>query len=139
MDNSPFIEQCMLYNNQNPYTTGLIFPNKQALLAHIKAQGLEPGSDEAATAALKKIKEELDEYFNGGKFESMFPQRWLPAAVAILPAGFTEENRMLNSTMKMVRGKVTEVYADKIKFLYTPEAKNIVNDQNLRAIKTLLS
>ena len=138
VDNSPFIEQCMLYNNQNPYTTGLIYPNKQALLAHIKAQGLEPGSDDAAAAALKKIKEELDEYFKDGKFEYMFPQRWLPAAVAILTEGFTEENRMLNSTMKMVRGKVTEVYAGKIDFLYTPEAKNIINEQNLKAIKTLL-
>ncbi len=138
VDNSPFIEQCMLYNNQNPYTTGLIYPNKQALLAHIKAQRLEPGSDDAAAATLKKIKEELDEYFKGGKFEDMFPQRWLPAAVAILTEGFTEENRMLNSTMKMVRGKVTEVYAGKIEFLYTPEAKNIINEQNLKAIKTLL-
>ncbi len=138
VDNSPFIEQCMLYNNQNPYTTGLIYPNKQALLAHIKAQRLEPSSDDAAAAALKKIKEELDEYFKGGKFEDMFPQRWLPAAVAILTEGFTEENRMLNSTMKMVRGKVTEVYAGKIEFLYTPEAKNIINEQNLKAIKTLL-
>ena len=28
---SPFIDQCMMYNNQNPYTVALIVPNKEAL------------------------------------------------------------------------------------------------------------
>ena len=27
VDQSPFIDQCMLYNNQNPYTSGMIVPN----------------------------------------------------------------------------------------------------------------
>ncbi len=42
---------------------------------------------------------------------------------------------MLNSTMKMVRGKVCEHFANELKFAYTPEAKSInnsVNAENLR-------
>ncbi len=138
-ENSGFIEQCMLYNNQNPYTVGLIFPNITALKAYIKSLGLSLESEEAAKAALEKIEMELKEYFKGGKYENMFPQRWLPAAVALLEEGFTEENRMINSTMKMVRDKITEAHADKLKFLYTPEAKNIVNNRNISTMKTLLS
>ena len=30
---SPFIDQIMLYNNQSPYTTALIVPNKENLLS----------------------------------------------------------------------------------------------------------
>jgi long-chain acyl-CoA synthetase len=42
---------------------------------------------------------------------------------------------MLNSTMKMVRGKITEHYSKEIDFLYTPEAKNIINPVNIASLK----
>ena len=60
----------------------------------------------------------------------MFPERWLPAAVAILGEGFTENNHFLNSTMKMVRGKITEFYVNRIEYLCTSEGKTINNKQN---------
>ena len=41
---------------------------------------------------------------------------------------------MLNSTSKIVRGKVEEHYADLIQYCYTAEGKNIVNARNLEAI-----
>ena len=44
---------------------------------------------------------------------------------------FSEQNRMINSTMKMVRSKVEERYTEEIKFAYTPEGKNIYNKFNL--------
>ena len=37
----------------------------------------------------------------------------------------------IDSTMKMVRGKITDRYTDFIKFLYTPEAKNICHGRNI--------
>lgn len=37
---------------------------------------------------------------------------------------------MLNSTFKMVRGKVNERYASTIDLLYTPEGKNYLNETN---------
>jgi len=138
VDNSPFIEQTMLYNNQNPYTVGFVVPNKQAITAWLKENGLSPSTHEAKEKALMKIKEEIDQYFQGGKFQNMFPQRWLPAAVAVLEEGFTEENRMINSTMKMVRDRVVEHYKERLDYLYTPEAKNIVNSMNLEAMTKLL-
>jgi long-chain acyl-CoA synthetase len=47
----------------------------------------------------------------------MFPQRWLPAAAGVLSETFNEDNGMINSTNKMVRGKVTEAYMDLLNFL----------------------
>jgi long-chain acyl-CoA synthetase len=44
---------------------------------------------------------------------------------------------MLNSTLKMVRGKIVEFYKTRIDYMYTPEGKPILNDQN-RAIASRL-
>ena len=43
----------------------------------------------------------------------------------------------MNSTLKIVRNKITEIYADTIEFLYTPEAKTITNNRNKEIIKHL--
>jgi long-chain acyl-CoA synthetase len=135
VDQSPFIDQCMLYNNQNPYTSGMIVPNIPAINREVEKRGIKPGTEEAYTEALKIIQQEVDAYKSGGKFAESFPERWLPATIAVLPEAFTEQNHLLNSTMKMVRGKITEYFKDELEFLYTPEAKNIINQRNIEALK----
>jgi long-chain acyl-CoA synthetase len=39
----------------------------------------------------------------------------------------------------MVRSKITEYFKNELEFLYTPEAKNIVNQINLDALKKWLN
>ena len=51
-----------------------------------------------------------------------------------LPEPFSEKNRMINSTMKMVRPAIEKAYAERIKNIYTPEGKNLHNIFNLEAI-----
>jgi long-chain acyl-CoA synthetase len=65
----------------------------------------------------------------------MFPERWLPSCFAVLAEPFTEQNQMINSTMKMVRGKIEKAYADRIKYMYTAEGKQLLNQQNIDALK----
>ena len=67
----------------------------------------------------------------------MFPQRWLPVAIGILEQGFTEDNGLMNSTMKIVRGKIMDKYQNLIDFLYTPEAKDITNERNLEEVEKM--
>jgi len=50
--------------------------------------------------------------------------------VAVLGEGFTEQNRFLNSTLKMVRGRITDFYKNRLDHLFTPEAKDIRNARN---------
>ena len=69
-----------------------------------------------------------------GKFAGMFPEQWLPKAIAVLPEAFTEQNHMVNSTMKIVRGKVEEFYADRIEYAYTPEGKELMNEKNIASL-----
>jgi len=132
---SGFIDQIMLYNNQNPYTIALVVINKEAVRHWVIKHHHHHSHSDKNELALKLIETEISEYRTGKKYGSMFPQRWLPVAIGILPEGFTEENHLLNSTMKMVRGKITDRYKDLIQFLYTPEAKNICNGRNLEVMK----
>lgn len=132
---SPHIQQVMLHNNQNPYTVGLIVPDGEALKRELKKRGIDPASAEGAKEALNIIQHDINQLKKGGKHEGMFPERWLPTTIGILPETFNSENKMLNALLKMVRGKITEHYAKELEFLYTPQAKNIENEMNLAAIK----
>ena len=132
---SKYIDQVMLYNNQSPYTIALIVPNKDNLKRKLAHKDLTLDSEEGRKYALKKFEKELNKYKKGGEFEGMFPERWLPSTFAILPEAFTEQNQMINSTMKMVRGKIEKAYADRIEFLYSAEGKQIFNDKNLESLK----
>ncbi len=132
---SPYIDQVMLYNNQSAYTTALIVPNKDRLRAALKEQGLTLDSEEGRKAALKLIDASVARFKKGGDLETMFPDRWLPTGLAILAEPFTEQNQMINSTMKMVRGKIERAYAERLNYLYTTEGKQLMNQQNIDALK----
>ena len=132
---SPFIEQVMLYNDHSPYTVGLVVPNKDAILAYLGHHSLSCHTDEGQTAALRALQSEIDRYREGNKSAGMFPERWLPAAIVLLGEGFTEQNRLMNSTMKIVRGRITEFYKNRINFALTAEGKDIFNYQNKTIVK----
>ncbi|NVO20113.1 MAG: AMP-binding protein [Bacteroidetes bacterium] len=135
---SEYIDQCMLYNNQSPYTICLMVPNREALKRHLSHKHLSPTSPEGIREALHMLEKELQHYKGHGHYNKMFPQRWLPAAVGILSESFTEENHLMNSTMKMVRGKITDRYQKRIQKLYTSEGKDFFNEENLKAMGELL-
>jgi len=135
IDQSQYIDQCMLYNNQNAYTSGMIVPNMTAINRELEKRGFTAATEEGRAEALKIIQQEVDAYKAGGKFENTFPERWLPATIAILPEAFTDQNHLLNSMAKMVRGKITDYFKTELEFLYTPEAKNIQNKMNMDALK----
>lgn len=136
-EQSKNIDQCMLYNNQKPYTVALVVPNQHALKNYLEEKKLTADSDEGKRAVLLLIESEINEYRLNGKYGSMFPQRWLPVATAVLEEAFTEENGMMNSTMKIVRGKITDKYFDLIEYLYTPIAKAITNERNIEEVEKM--
>ena len=135
VEHSSCIDQIMLYNNQSAYTTALVVPNKERLLRHIAHQGLTLETEEGRKAAIGEIEKQINVFKKGGEFETMFPERWLPATFAVLAEPFTEQNQMINSTMKMVRGKIEKAYAARLEYIYTSEGKQIYNQQNLDALK----
>lgn len=127
----PTIDQAMLYNNQSPTTSALIVPNKQ----YLQQQGFDLSTEDGCQQALEEINNEIGQFKKGGLHADMFPDRWLPSTIAVLKEPFSEQNQMINSTMKMVRGKIEKAYADRLVYIYTTEGKQLCNPQNIEAIK----
>ena len=123
---SKYIDNVILHNNQSPYTIVLVVPNKDALRA-------AAGDDKAAQLAL--IQKDIDSYRKGGAHAGMFPEKWLPAAVVVCEEPWSEANGLVNSTAKVVRGKVEKYFEKRIEYAYTPEGKQLVNPQNLKALE----
>lgn len=134
VDQSAYIQQMMLYNNQNPYTSAMIIPDIEVINRELKKRNIKPGSEEGNLETIQILISEINQYKKGGLYEDMFPERWLPATFVVLPEALSQENGLINATMKMVRGKICDYFNNELEFLYTPLAKNIVNDVNLAAI-----
>lgn len=127
----PTIDQVMLYNNQSPTTSALIVPNKAVLVQ----MGFDLKSEEGRRAAAQAVNADVAKFRKGGEFASMFPERWVPSSFILLKEPFSEQNQMINSTMKMVRGKIEKAYADQLEYVYTAEGKKVDNPQNLDALE----
>ena len=133
-ETSKWVSACVLHNDQKPFCVALVVPDRGALGEACKARGFDADSEEGKRYMLSLIQADADSYKKGGKHEGMFPERWLPSAIGICDEEFTLANKMMNSTMKIVRGKVEEHYAALLDYLYTAEAKDICNPQNLKAL-----
>ena len=134
VESSKYIDGAILHNSQDPYTIVLVTPNKEALKSYAKELGLDPSTREAKEKMLELLQDEVNMYRKGGRMFGAFPERWLPAAVCVLPEPWTEQNHFLNSSMKVVRGRVEEAYKANMDFAYTPEGKNIINEMNLASL-----
>lgn len=139
MEKSPYVDQIMLYNNQSPYTVALVVINRSAVHSYLRKQGLKADSEQGQKAALQRLRAEFDRFMPGGEYGSMFPARWLPAAIALIPEAFSESNGLINSTMKIVRPAIHKHYEQTIESLYTPEGKSFFNPGNIKTIAGLTS
>jgi long-chain acyl-CoA synthetase len=133
----PFILQIMLYNSQKPYTTALIVPNTTALLGYLESKGLSHKDQEGQNAAIQLYADIVREYLDDPGLRELFPGKWLPSSFSLLEEPFTEQNQFINSTMKMVRWRITSHYQDRIDAMYAPQGKDPFNDQNRRAVSRL--
>ncbi len=137
VDKSPFIDQIMIYNNQNPYTIALVVASKENINRALDERGVK--GEERAREATLILQKELAKYRSGGCYADEFPDRWVPAVIAIADEAFTEQNGLVNSTMKVVRNKVEKRFAEAIAHAYTPEGKSVDNARNVEAMKKFLS
>lgn len=136
VDKSPLIDQIMIYNNQNPYTIALVVASKEGLNRKLDELGL---SGEARySEAAKLLGAEIAKYRKGGVYGEEFPDRWVPAVITFADEAFTEQNGLVNSTMKVVRNKVEKHFASNIEHAYTAEGKAIDNAMNIASLKRIL-
>lgn len=136
VDKSPYIDQTIVYNNQSPYTIALVVASKENLNRQLDKEGL--AGDARYKRAAEIVGGEVAKYRSGGEYANEFPDRWVPAVIALADEAFTEQNGLVNSTMKVVRNKVEKHFAEAIAHAYTPEGKAIDNARNIAALKRIL-
>jgi len=139
VDRSRFIDQVMLHNNQSPATVALLVPNREAMAAWMKQHGLAGDTTEGQDAVLRFLEAEIDAYKAGGRYAGMFPERWLPSTFAVLSEPFTEQNRMLNGTLKMVRSRIEAAYRGRIAQLHGVDGASVCSHPNRAAIRQVLA
>jgi long-chain acyl-CoA synthetase len=133
VEKSPYIEQIIIYNNQSPFTSALVVPAREAVLRAVREKNVPEA--EIAAEAVRLIAAEIAKYKGGGEFAGEFPERWLPASFALIGEPFSEANGLVNSTMKIIRGKVEERYKDRIDYIYTQGGKDPVNEANMTVFR----
>jgi len=136
VDKSPYIDQIIVHNNQSPFTGAIVVPNREALRRELDSRGTAAEARPAVAAEI--LGAEIDRYRAQGPYAGEFPERWLPAGLIIVDEAFTEQNGLVNSTMKVVRNKVEAHFRDRIDYLYTPEGRNLKNERNLASLKKIV-
>lgn len=127
------IYQCVLYNDHCKYTTALITLDK----ARVKEYALRHKISDPELM-LEAVKKSFYTFTNEENYKNKFPKQWIPSVFNIIEEPFTEQNQMVNSTMKIVRFKVLETYKNVLDRMYTNEGK-INCKENKQALEKILA
>lgn len=134
ISSSPCIQQIMIYNDHQKYTTALITLNKKAVEELIKKEGIK-----SYTELNKAIKDQLLLFAKQAEFKDKFPGKWIPSNFQIILEEFSEDNKMINSTLKMVRHKITETYKSRLDLMYGNQAQQNALEENTKVLSDWLS
>jgi len=126
---SSLISQIMLYNDHCRFTTALITLNDERTVKLIKDNRIKTPEE-----LLKQIHKSLFEFKNSRDFKDKFQDKWLPSSFQIAEINFSEQNGMVNSTLKIVRHKIIEFFKEKFDFMQSSEGSNYMNKMNLDAL-----
>jgi long-chain acyl-CoA synthetase len=133
MNSSNLVNQVMVYNDHKKFTTALVtldIPNVRKLIREKHISDPE--------ILMKEIKLSFYKFRDEADYLNKFPEKWIPAVIRIVEEPFSEENKMINSTLKMVRHKIVEVYKDMIDEMYDNGRSRTVCPKNEETVKKLL-
>jgi len=138
INTSKFVNQIMVYNEQCKFTSALITLNSDQIKAEMKEQNLNKDNDADLDKIIALIREDITA-FTKHPDHSSIPAQWRPASFAIIQGIFDENNGLVNSTMKLVRHKVRDLYKARIDELYVSGTANPVTPGNKEALKNILA
>lgn len=132
-NSSDLVAQVMVFNDMRKFTTALV-----TLDALKVGKYVEKNKISDPEILIKAIRLDFYKFKDTAEYRNQFPEKWIPTTFQIITEPFTEQNHMINSTMKMVRHKIQEVYHERIEAMYNPEFTNPVNELNKDAVKKYL-
>ncbi|TVR87422.1 MAG: AMP-dependent synthetase [Spirochaetaceae bacterium] len=127
---SPLVAQVMLYNDHCRYTSALIVPE----IDEIRRRRAEFTPERL----LNELSEAITIFRKDPAFKTRFPGQWVPTTFQVVTEAWSVENRLLNSTSKLVRHKVAEHHSDLIEYMYTDEGSTWHNHGNIDACRVVL-
>ena len=122
--------QIMAYNDQKKHTTALVTLEEGVCKALFKETGVT-----SADGALDVLMAEFDAYRDAEDGGKTIPPAWRPAVFEVIPKAFSEDDQLVNSTMKLVRHKVVDLYSRRIDAMYAD--LDVKNQRNIDAMKVL--
>lgn len=131
-NSSPLIFQVNIHNNQRKYTCAIITLDELAISSLIKKDNISN-----VTELYSIIKGEIEKFKSDKVYKAKFPSRWMPSIFFIAPEVFDEENKMVNSTLKMVRYKIESTYSTDINDMYGNNAIEITENKNIATIEKM--
>ena len=132
VNSSSMINQVMIYNDQKKYTSALLTLDQSNVKNRVKTNNITSAKD-----IIQQIKNELLLFNLQPEFKGKFPSKWIPSQFQIIEEDFSEENKMVNSTLKMVRHKITETYQNRIDLMYGDNALKTGLEENEKVVKLL--
>ena len=134
VNSSSCIDQIMIYNDHQKFTSALITLNKNAVVDLIKKENVKTFEE-----LNKLLKEEMLLFSKQIEFKDKFPGKWIPTNFQVIKAAFSEDNRLINSTLKMVRHRITERYQDRLDLMYVKKAQDVTLKENIKVLEELVS
>ena len=134
VNSSSCIQQIMIYNDHQKFTSALITLNKKAVEELIKKEHIT-----TFEALNKGLKQEMLLFSKQKEFKNKFPGKWIPSNFQIIKEEFSEENQLVNSTLKMVRHKITERYQERLDLMYVKKAQELSMNENITILKEIIS
>lgn len=130
---SSLIDQAMIYNDHSKYTSALLTVSPATLKSLAGASGR---ADPQGLVEL--VRRELYRFRDDPAAPHHFPSQWIPSVFLVLGEHFSEENRMINSSMKLVRHKVLEAHREAIDYMYSAEGGEVQNERNQKVLTGLM-
>lgn len=125
------IDQVMVWCDHKKYSCALVTLDTAKVERLAAKKGIKTA--EALCAALQ---EEFYAFKKDPKAKKV-QNAWIPAAFQIVPSPFNEKDGTVNSTMKIVRYKVSQAHKELLEYSYTKEGSATVNPKNIDTLRTL--
>lgn len=131
-NSSELILQAMVYNDHKKYTTAIITLDIPNVKSYIRRNNITIKDE-----LINSINNSFYSFKKEKEYINKFPDKWIPSKYIIVENAFSEENKMINSTMKMVRYKITETYQNQLDGMYNSENATKNNNNNIITISKL--
>ena len=130
--NSPSIVQTIIHNSQRKFTSAIITLDEINVKKILSKNNIKNADD-----LYNEILKEVSNFKTDRVYKKKFPSKWMPSLFVIAPELFSEENKLINSTMKLVRYKIEDVYKADIENMYSSKGIELTNKNNISTLKKM--